>query len=433
VPLMKKMVLYGGESDEVVCFDPDSSSWERPVFDPEEPGQGKPPPQRFGMTMTALDNEKAVVIGGLKPDVGGEEAPTEFFNDVHVLLCEKGKWKWHNTGEIPGTPLQARGKHAACLIPVGKKVVVFGGMPADYGKGGDLLDDTSVLAAQNVAKMDRFHLHKLVEEVIVDKAEEHGEKGTPVTEPAKDDVPKEGQEGENDENEGEAERQGEPNAQDEKTFTIPAMNEVPGKRHSHGMTSIEGQIFCFGGISKIEGKEYPNNSVMSFSPAFVLLLAGLLLRWPCMSCSVCDCDLPTAGMVVWAHDIAWQVCVGEFVLAGKTLSKGDSVKWKQLNTHGDVPCPRKDFSVTSLDGKVIVQGGIDYEGNLLDDIYALDPHTGKWTTMYRSDSMVRFVCVALTSHHLTNFKGMHCPIPTHRLACSGNIISTRCPALWESA
>ena len=33
--LMKKVVLYGGMSDEVVCFDPETNAWERPVFDPE--------------------------------------------------------------------------------------------------------------------------------------------------------------------------------------------------------------------------------------------------------------------------------------------------------------------------------------------------------------------------------------------------------------
>lgn len=84
-----------------------------------------------------------------------------------------------------------------------------------------------------------------------------------------------------------------------------------------------------------------------------------------------------------------------------------------MHTHGDIPCPRKDFSVTSLDGKVVVQGGVDYDGNVLDDMYALDPHTGMWTTMYRSDYTVCMV---------------HCPNPIFLLPswCS----SASCPRSW---
>ena len=75
---------------------------------------------------------------------------------------------------------------------------------------------------------------------------------------------------------------------------------------------------------------------------------------------------------------------------------------------GDVPCPRVDFIMTSVDGKVLVQvspaprlpalharrsrltrraqGGKDIDGNLLDDMYSLDPATGVWTIMYKSDN-----------------------------------------------
>ena len=95
------------------------------------------------MTMTALDAEKAVIIGGSMPDIGGEAPPSEWMNDVHLLLCEKGHWKWQEAGNVPGDPFKPRAKHAACLIPVGKKVVVFGGMTDEYASGGDLLDSCS--------------------------------------------------------------------------------------------------------------------------------------------------------------------------------------------------------------------------------------------------------------------------------------------------
>jgi len=143
VSLAKKVILFGGdgeEQDDLVCFDPDSNSWERPEFDPSE---GQPPKKRFGMTMTALDAEKAVIIGGSMPDIGGEAPPSEWMNDVHLLLCEKGHWKWQEAGNVPGDLFKPRAKHAACLIPVGKKVVVFGGMTDEYASGGDLLDSCS--------------------------------------------------------------------------------------------------------------------------------------------------------------------------------------------------------------------------------------------------------------------------------------------------
>jgi hypothetical protein len=147
VSISKKVVLFGGISNEVVCFDPENNAWERPVFDPQETGQGVHPPYRVGMTVTALDAEKAVIIGGHAPVEKDEEGnvakPSQFYNDVHVLICEKGVWKWHNVHDVPGDKIKSRGKHSACLIPVGKKVIVFGGMSEEFGAGGDLLDSVS--------------------------------------------------------------------------------------------------------------------------------------------------------------------------------------------------------------------------------------------------------------------------------------------------
>ena len=65
---------------------------------------------------------------------------TYLFNCIH---SEKGKWKWHEAGHLPGDSFAGRAKHAACLVPVGKKVVVFGGMTQAFVDGGDLLDSCS--------------------------------------------------------------------------------------------------------------------------------------------------------------------------------------------------------------------------------------------------------------------------------------------------
>ena len=338
VSLMKKVVLYGGDSDEVVCFDPDSNAWERPVFEPDEQAGAKPPPKRFGTSFTALDNEKALIIGGHTSDGGSEGGPTRMLSDVHVLACEKGKWKWINANDIPGDKLAPRGKHAACLIPVGKKMVVFGGM----GQGGaEAMDSTSVLAAQNLAKMEWFDLETRVAEVVVEESEEIAVTAAPPPPPTEAEKQSaEGQEGHEGEEGEAADIPAAEQEEEAQEFVLPELTEVPGKRHSHGIAAVEGMLYTFGGVTKgPDGKEYPNNNV----------------------------------------------CMGEFVLNGKTLSKGDAVRWSYMKTHGDIPCARSDFAVSVLDGKIIVQGGRDYEGNALDDIYALDPHTGMWTTMYRSD------------------------------------------------
>ena len=55
----------------------------------QEPGQGQPPPKRFGMTMTALDTEKAVIIGGHMGNIGGEEV----ICFCMINMC-KGRCEW---------------------------------------------------------------------------------------------------------------------------------------------------------------------------------------------------------------------------------------------------------------------------------------------------------------------------------------------------
>jgi len=215
---------------------------------------------------------------------------------------------------------------------------------------GSQMTPCAVLAAQNVAKMEWFDLKKKVTLVESEGESDAAAAPAPDAAPAEaapeadiedapategEDEPKaEGEEGVEEEEEAQEEEE-----EEEKEIVIPELEEVPGMRHSHGMTSVEGVLYCFGGVTKINGQEWPNNAVS----------------------------------------------VGEFKLEGKSLSKGDAVEWSKMTTNGDVPCPRSDFAVTALDGKIIVQGGRDFNGAQLDDIYALDPNTGIWTVMYRSD------------------------------------------------
>ena len=176
--LMKRIVFYGG-GPGVHVLDSDNLKWETPEV------EGTPPSDRIDHSLTTLDNEKMLVYGGRKPLPPleeGEELPEGLpqaeYQDVHVLVCEKGTWKWSAEPEIlGGDKPTVRAKHGTCLIPVGKKVVIFGGTNA----GGQLHDDVSVLAAQNITKMDYVTVPK--GKVDVDEAEPAAE-GEAEAEPA---------------------------------------------------------------------------------------------------------------------------------------------------------------------------------------------------------------------------------------------------------
>jgi hypothetical protein len=127
----------------------------------------------------------------------------------------------------------------------------------------------AVLAAQNVAKMEWFDLHKEVVAPVADEAPDEApaeEQTAPA--PAAPETEKTGEEGEGEGGEGEGEEeiertesQQQAEEEEEKEVTIPEMTEIPGKRHSHGLAAVEGVLYSFGGATKIDGKEWPNNSV----------------------------------------------------------------------------------------------------------------------------------------------------------------------------
>ena len=258
--------------------------------------EGNPPARRTKHTMTALDGEKALVCGGWSDERG------TCLNDVVLLVCDKTKWRWQEAGEVQGDKFGARCKHAACLN-VGKRVVVFGGVGVDEAKQ----DDAMVLSAANPAKMEWLAIAKRVAPDTDPEPEE-----APPPAPAEPDPPAaaaaaaEHAEGEDEEEEG---HKGDGEAEAEAVRVIPVLKEVPGRRCDHGLAAVEGVVYAFGGQADVE-----KESVL------------------------------TAVTVV-----------GEFELEGKTLSRGDGIRWRRLKVSGDVPCARMDFVMTSIDGKVVVQ------------------------------------------------------------------------------
>lgn len=132
-----------------------------------------------------------------------------------------------------------------------------------------------MLAAQNVAKMEWFDVHK---EVVEEAPEEEEAEAPPEDAAAAPPAPAaeqagdgegagEGGEGGEEAGGGEEEiertesQQKAAEEEEEKEVVIPELSEIPGKRHSHGLAAVEGVLYCFGGATKIDGKEWPNNNV----------------------------------------------------------------------------------------------------------------------------------------------------------------------------
>ena len=133
-----------------------------------------------------------------------------------------------------------------------------------------------MLAAQNVAKMEWFDVRK---EVVEEAPEEEEEAEAPPEDAAPNAAAAaaeeagggegagEGGEGGDEGGGGEEEiertesQQKAAEEEEEKEVVIPELAEIPGKRHSHGLAAVEGVLYCFGGATKIDGKEWPNNNV----------------------------------------------------------------------------------------------------------------------------------------------------------------------------
>ena len=119
----------------------------------------------------------------------------------------------------------------------------------------------AVLAAQSVAKMEWFDVKKFVPEVFERVLSVNDGVFTRIpsaptqeTNAAPGGAAAEGGDGEDQAQEKETE-------EEETYIAIPELKEFPGMRHSHGMAAVDGVLYCFGGITKIDGKEWPSNNV----------------------------------------------------------------------------------------------------------------------------------------------------------------------------
>eukprot|EP00960_Hanusia_phi_P043077 755854-Hanusia_phi.AAC.7 len=349
--LMKKIVYYGGNSS-VNIFDSEQLKWETPEV------EGKAPDDRIFHSITTLDNEKMVVFGGQKPpseDASAESQPPADFSSVHVLVCEKGGWKWAPSTDISGEKPGILAKHTACLIPLGKKVLVFGGVD----KEGNRYDDLRILSAQNINKMDWLHIAKTSDatsnagwerassalDVKTDDGQTKYESnyGQVASQDkntnAEDANGATVQETSHEENEdGEADAAETSESEEDVNLHMAA----PGKRLGSGIAFLEGKVYLFGGDACHDDGTNLFTNVMSI------------------------------GTIRGNNP--------------KNFEKGDQIVWENCEVSGDVPKARSDFIMTVLDGKIVVYGGYDRQGKMLDDMYQLDPDTQEWTCVYSSDA-----------------------------------------------
>ena len=329
--LMKRLVFFSGSSGggdapkRVHVLDADQLKWESPDVD------GHAPQDRLNHSFTTLDNEKMLVYGGRKPPaVDGEPGAQADFSDVHILLFEKGAWKWAPQSDVAGDGPVVRASHTACLIPVGKKVVVFGGVGSD----GNLRNDVQVLTAQNLAKMDWMNIPLAVSkegipapaDTAAATAVEADSPHAPSADPDNDEALKE-------------------ETNDEEVENPRPPMTAPGKRKNTGIVVVDGRVYLFGGAAIHDDDSEWYTSVLS---------VGIIA-------------LEKGGNQ-------------------KTIEKGDDITWGNLEVKGDIPGPRSDFTMTVMDGKVLLYGGVNQRGQMLDDMYTFDIDAGEWTCLYASDA-----------------------------------------------
>jgi hypothetical protein len=223
---------------------------------------------------------------------------------------------------------------------VGKKVVVFGGVGAD----GKLKDDVQILTAQNVAKMDWMSIPlappKLDGEMEGSTRPSDHEVSLSID--AQGEESKKGQE-EHEEHNCHHD-QSKAGMVDEETEKSRPPITAPGKRKGAGVAVIEGKVYLFGGVATHDNCE----------------------DW--FSC------ITSVGIIA--------------IKKGgnqETIEKGNDITWSNMEVKGDIPGPRSNFTMTVLDGKILLHGGVNKKGNILDDMYSLDVDTGEWSCLYVSD------------------------------------------------
>lgn len=330
--LMKRLVFFNGsvsgDTKRVHVLDADQLKWESPDV------EGHAPQDRLNYSFTTLDNEKMLVYGGRKPPEADQEGSPADFSDVHILLFEKGSWKWAPQSDVAGDVPVVRASHAACLIPVGKKVVVFGGVGSD----GSLRNDLQILTAQNIAKMDWMSIPLNPTKQVASSVAE-----STVQEQPEPSVQQEVPKASSLEDEEDAEKKENAEEEDEIEKPRPPMT-APGKRKNTGIVVIEGKVYLFGGVATHDNDEDWYTSILS---------VGII------------------AMEKGGNQ--------------KTIEKGDDITWSNLEVKGDIPGPRSEFTMTVLDGKILLHGGINEKGTVLDDMYSFDVESGEWACLYASD------------------------------------------------
>jgi len=77
-------------------------------------------------------------------------------------------------------------------------------------------------------------------------------------------------------------------------------------------------------------------------------------------------------------------CLNDVCVA--TIDKaGGSYKWEVLEAKGEIPCPRSNSICVWLDGFMLMQGGNNSKGEILDDLYTYTPGDQTWRKIYEKE------------------------------------------------
>jgi len=369
--MLKKMVMYGGEGETAVeSLDTDTFTWTSYAAD-------NAPVIHKGHSITQLDNDKLIVFGGQINGAEGE-AP-KLLNSVHILAADKDKWKWITPAEANGKAPTVRVGHCCAVIPIGKKLVVFGGQDA----AGNLLDDVHILKAVNPQSVEWLP-------VTIEAAAEK---------PAAPEAPTPGG--------GRKTNPASPGVAQGTDFPAPAAEAAApadgaaapaeggdaapvegGEGAEGGAPAAEGEAPAEGDGTGAGGEGGEGDDEEDGKPTPAQTAASNLAAERSRRLT----DLPGArkdGACLFIEGNAFVVggnaspVTSDVVVAA--IDKNNAVTWNRPTITGPLPPPRTSPVVSVIDGKVYMYGGVGAEGEDLDDLWVLDSDTWTWKLMYATD------------------------------------------------
>ncbi|KAL9243311.1 hypothetical protein vseg_017213 [Gypsophila vaccaria] len=152
--------------------------------------------------------------------------------------------------------------------------------------------------------------------------------------------------------------------------------DAPEAREGHSAAAIGKKLFIFGGC----GKSMNHSNEVHYNDLYILDTVNFMWQ-----------RAVTSGIPPSARDShtcsSWKnkiIVIGgedehDYYLSDVHVLDTDTLVWKELNTGGQLLPPRAGHSSVAFGKHIFVFGGFSDDQNLYDDLYMLDVDTGIWT------------------------------------------------------